>query len=738
MLSLLAAALIVLAQPEPPIDPTHITRDGAIERWDEAMPIGSGVVGALIWGKNNVIYVSIDSGELWDERLPEALTSPDFTYAKMIALKEAKDHAAHVKLFDEPYDTIPYPTKLPVGRVELEFPAANTIQRFDLDLVTGTVYVTLAGFPTPVQFKASGPMISARIPGDNKPIIRLLRPTGLDRLGYQPGKWEENKTAMQFIQKCSNNLEYALRAVWYHRAQDTAVIMFPWSNLAGPIPALAPKPPPPPDSSRIVHYSTPEPDPSHTRPGAWSASSITIPDARLQRQYNLCKHLYIAGSEPLSPPMPLQGLWTADEGGLPPWKGDYHNDLNTQMTYLAYHAAALRDQGLSFINYNWNLLPRYRKFAKDFYNVDGAVVPGVMSLAGNPLGGWGQYSLSPTHSAWIAQTFYLHWKHTMDPVFLRERAYPWCSEVGNALAALLNPDGTLPLSSSPEIHDNSYAAWLPPNSNYDGALLRFLFSINAEMADATGDPAAADRWRKTLALLAPLDIDPTTHALTFAKGQPFDQSHRHFSHAMAIHPLGLITIEGSDDDRKTIAATLDQIEAKGTKQWCGYSFAWFSAMCARAGQPQRALKYLRDYERAFTGPNGFHLNGDQSKSGLSDFTYRPFTLEGNFLAMEAMHEMLLQSWGGVVRVFPAVDPSWADVSFDNLSAQGGFRIGATRRAAQTVSVTILAEAPGILHLRDPFPGRTVKWNREDVKLVGGDWTVELKVGDEVNGHASDP
>ncbi len=419
MLSLLAAALIVLAQPEPPIDPTHITRDGAIERWDEAMPIGSGVVGALIWGKNNVIYVSIDSGELWDERLPEALTSPDFTYAKMIALKEAKDHAAHIKLFDEPYDTIPYPTKLPVGRVELEFPAANTIQRFDLDLVTGTVYVTLAGFPAPVQFKASGPMISARIPGDNKPVIRLLRPTGLDKLGYQPAKWEENKTAMQFIQKCSNNLEYALRAVWYHRAQDTAVIMFPLVNLSGH-PLHSPPVPPPPDSS-ASSTTHPRARPSTPVPGAWSTSSITIPDARLQRQYNLCKHLYIAGSEPLSPPMPLQGLWTADEGGLPPWKGDYHNDLNTQMTYLAYHAAALGDQGLSFINYNWNLLPRYRKFAKDFYNVDGAVVPGVMSLAGNPLGGWGPHLPSPHPQRLDRPDLLPPLKHTMDPVFLRER-----------------------------------------------------------------------------------------------------------------------------------------------------------------------------------------------------------------------------------------------------------------------------------------------------------------------------
>src|ERR1017187_9598968 len=93
------------------------------------------------------------------------------------------------------------------------------------------------------------------------------------------------------------------------------------------------------------------------------------------------------------PPMPLQGVWSADAGSLPPWKGDYHNDLNTQMTYLAYRTAGNFEEGLCFLDYLWKRLPTFRQSAKDFYGAPGAAVPRVMSLAGQPLGGWGQYSL---------------------------------------------------------------------------------------------------------------------------------------------------------------------------------------------------------------------------------------------------------------------------------------------------------------------------------------------------------
>ena len=116
----------------------------------------------------------------------------------------------------------------------------------------------------------------------------------------------------------------------------------------------------------------------------WSQSSVTLPleDLAISRQYHLVQYFHGAASRRGAPPMPLQGVWTADNGGLPPWKGDYHNDLNTQMTYIAYQTAGRFAEGSSFLDLMWDLLPAFRKFAKEFYGTGGAAVPGVLRDAG--------------------------------------------------------------------------------------------------------------------------------------------------------------------------------------------------------------------------------------------------------------------------------------------------------------------------------------------------------------------
>lgn len=429
--------------------------------------------------------------------------------------------------------------------------------------------------------------------------------------------------------------------------------------------------------------------------------------------------------------MPLQGVWTADEGGLPPWKGDYHNDLNTQMMYLAAPEAGLFDQDESFLEFNWKLLPAYRRFARSFYNVPGAVVPGVEALDGQQLGGWAQYSFSPTMGAWVAQSFYLHWRYTMDPAFLRTRAYPFTEQIGTALLALLKPgaDGKLklPLSSSPEYFDNSMKAWLPPNSNFDLSLLRFVYSALAEMADAENNPVAAARWRNVLTKLDGFSIE--NGELALAPGIPFTESHRHLSQLLAIHPLGLLTIDGGPEQQQLIDRSVDDFLSKGPREWTGYTYSWVACLLARIGRGDQALQYLQDYLRGFIFANGFHVNGDQSGTGLSGFHYHPFTLEGNFLAMQAVQEMLLQSWGNEVRIFPAVPSTWNDVSFENLRAEGGYIVSAKRHDGHTVCIRVTATTGGMLRLGNPFDANTqIQWDHP-IKQNGTHVEVLLRKGE---------
>jgi len=709
---------------------SQFVREGPIARWDEAMPLGNGLQGALVWGEGRTLKLSLDRGDLWDARRPDVMTSPQWTWAELRRLKETGDFAALHTIFDWPYDNVPYPTKLPGGRIELEFAPGVEIRRFALDLARAEVRVGLTGASVLVRLDAVAQAGIIEVHGA-PPALTLRRPAGLDLLGYGPAAFTARPSEWTMRQDAALGLSYAIVVRTVRGPANMSRFAFTiGAGRKGADPVA--------DATSTVTRALSQPADALAAAHLawwrqfWAVSSITIPDARLQRHYDLVKYFYGAASRPGAPPMPLQGVWTADEGKLPPWKGDYHHDLNTQMTYLAYHAAGLRAQGESFLHQLWDLRPTFRRFARDFYGVDGLVVPGVMTLDGDSIGGWAQYSLSPTNTAWVAQSFYLHWKYTADARFLRDRAYPWCAEAGRALLGVMTPDAAgrlkLPLSSSPEIFDNSPRSWLPPNTNYDLTLVRFLFDANREMATALGDLTAARAWQEALGHLGPLDIDADSGALTFARAFPYLDSHRHFSHAMAVYPIGSVHVEGSDADRRVVAATLDQIAQRGTRQWVGYSFSWMSAMAARAGQADRALEFAQAFARAFIGPNGFHLNGDQTKSGLSAFTYRPFTLEGNFLEMQALHEMLLQSWGGVLRVFPAVSAQWRDVSFDRLRAEGGFTVSASRAAGRTARVEVRSTVAGTLRLRDPFGGAAAAWNRGGVRRDGADYVVELPAG----------
>jgi len=175
-----------------------------------------------------------------------------------------------------------------------------------------------------------------------------------------------------------------------------------------------------------------------------------------------------------------------------------------------------------------------------------------------------------------------------------------------------------------------------------------------EMATALGKTEDAKRWASLHEKLAPLKFDENTGALLVGEGVPFRGSHRHFSHSLAIHPLGILNVDQSEDARETVRASVRQILDQSHRGWTGYSFTWAACLAARAGFADDALRHLVDFERAFVARNGFHLNGDQTWTILPRQRRRgsrAFTLEGNFLFMDAIHEMVMQSCDGKVRIF---------------------------------------------------------------------------------------
>ncbi|MBN1588990.1 MAG: glycoside hydrolase N-terminal domain-containing protein [Pirellulales bacterium] len=709
-----------------------------IDRWDEAIPLGNGLTGGLLWGDDHRLKLSLDRGDLWDPRLPDTWGKDGWDYSRLRKLVAEGKHKELRDKLRAPSLTSPYPTKIPAGRLEIDLEPSRRVKVFELDLATATGRVKLDEGAVEVFFSATEPVALLRLPGKT-PRCRVLAPASVEKLGYPPATFGHDGPAQWFVQPAHGDLRYAVVLRTQPAGEMTEMAIAITSTADGPDPVAL--------GRQRTAAALEQGYTALLRPHKtwwkqfWDRSAVAVPDADIQRHYDLVQYFYGAASRRGAPPMPLQGVWTADADRLPPWRGDYHNDLNTQLTYWAYLTSGRFEQGASFIDFMWKLLPRHRRHAREFFGTSGAAVPGVMMLAGDPIGAGYHYGLSPTMGAWVAHAFYQHWRYTMDEEFLNQRAYPYCEAIAQCLEALLEPDANgqlkLPLSTSPEAHESKPEAWLTPNSNFDLALMRWLFGALVEMAEARGDFTAAAHWRDLLGRLEPLAVEGPNGPLKLSPDEPLTFTHRHHSHLLAIHPLGLLNVEGTPRDRKIIDASLEQLGTLGTQRWCGYSFAWLACLAARSDKPEMARENLRLFVDAFISRNGFHLNGDQSGKGYSGFTYRPFTLEGNFAAGQAVHEMLLQSWGGTVRVFPAVPAVWQNVAFRDLRAEGAFAVSAERRAGKTTLVRIRAEHGGQVRLRDPFGGKPVAWNDPDVKRRGDDYLCKLPKGKTLEGRASE-
>ncbi len=404
----------------------------------------------------------------------------------------------------------------------------------------------------------------------------------------------------------------------------------------------------------------------------WSKSDIVLPDKFIERQYNFNAYLLGSCSRKGKFPMPLQGVWTADNNGLPPWKGDYHHDLNTQMSYTSYLKANRLDAGESFIDYLLDMSEAGRKFSSEFYGVEGLCLPSVMDIQGNSLGGWCQYSLSPTNQLWLCDIMARHYFFTGDKQYLENRMYPYMSEVGGFMMnMLIEKDGNymLELSTSPEIHDNTLKAWLTPNTNYDLALMRAFCVDMIKTSNALGKADIAKVWESRLSKFHNLAVN-ADNVLMLCPDESLRESHRHHAHCMPIYPLRTMKYD-TNENKKIIDSTIADLEKLTIKNWVGYSLGWMAQFYAVQCDGDKALKMLDDFFRYFCTDNGFHSNGDYRHKTKSLLKCRLFTLEANFVAMDAVQEMLVFSEDNVIKLLPAIPKTWLDLSFKNLRCYGG-------------------------------------------------------------------
>ncbi|MGV9271246.1 glycosyl hydrolase family 95 catalytic domain-containing protein [Kitasatospora sp. NPDC003701] len=392
-------------------------------------------------------------------------------------------------------------------------------------------------------------------------------------------------------------------------------------------------------------------------------SFLSVPDARLQSFYWIQLYKLACATRADRPVLATHGPWLEHT----PWPAAWWN-LNAQLEYWPINASGhpeLDSLRTALENGAAGLLAS----TPEAYRADSLVIGRASQddlrsePAGVPGGTWPLPEIG--NLTWALHTAWLAHRHTMDEPYLRDTVVPLLRKAVNYYLHFLTADeqGVLHL---PATHSPEYGT--TADCNYDLALLhwgcRTLLDATARLG--TADPLAPT-WQHVLDRLTAPPQDPD-EGLWIGRDLRLTSSHRHYSHLLWFHPLHQLDLT-APAHRALLRRSMDHWLGL-TGELRGYSFTGAASMHALLGDGESALRGLDELLDVHVRPNTMYAEtGPVVETPLS--------------GARSLHDMLLQSWGGVLRILPAVPDGWADVTVHDLVAEGAFRISACRRDGAT-------------------------------------------------------
>ncbi len=391
--------------------------------------------------------------------------------------------------------------------------------------------------------------------------------------------------------------------------------------------------------------------------------------------YQYGRYLLIASSRAGSLPANLQGIW--NNSNTPPWDSDYHFNINVQMNYWPAEVANLDETMVPLIDYVESLLSPGRVSAEKHYGVTGG--GWTVNTMNNPFGftapGWDFYwGWAPSANAFIANNVWDYYKFSGDTTKLN-RIYPILKEASQFWTKYLvvDSDGTLVSSPcySPEQGDISKGC------AFDQQLVWDLFTNTIEASKTLG---IDESFRSDL--IAKRDMLSPVKVGRYGQIQEWKQdiddpnnTHRHISQLVGLFP-------GKQINKKTpqwLDAAIVTLLHRGDDGGYGWALANKMNLWARALEGTQAHTFLEGQLSKYVFSNLFNIGG-------------PFQIDGNFGAISGISEMLLQSHLDNIDILPALPSSWTTGSFSGLKARGGFEVGVSWTQSRATNIQIKSNA----------------------------------------------
>jgi len=731
-----------------------------LTNWTEALPVGNGRLGAMVFGGVERERLQLNEDTLWaggpyDPANTNALAAlPEVRRLIFAGQYTNAQELAGEKMMGNPMRQMPYET---VGDLRLAFPTNGTIENYRRDLNLDTAVASVSYTASGIHFKREvfcspvDQVIVMRLTADQPGSVSFN--VGLDTPQMATVKTAgANELVMDGVNRPANNVAGALKFQVRVRVltqggklfadkdeisvaqADAATLLIAaatsyknYHDVSGRPEAIVRKQIVDAGSKsfdRLLEAQVAEHQRLFRRVALdlGETEAMKLPtderiahfaggnDPQLAALYfQFARYLLICSSRPGGQPANLQGLW--NESMNPPWGSKYTININTEMNYWPAEPGNLGECVEPLTGLVMDLAQTGARTARVMYGARGWVAHHNSDLwrATAPIDG-PQYGLWPMGGAWLLQNLWEHYQFTGDKKYLKE-IYPALEGSARFFLDTLVEEPThrwlvtCPSLSPENKHPGGASVCAGPTMDLE--IVRDLFSNCIQASEILGRDK---KFRQQLAAastrLAPLQIGGAGQLQEWLEDWDTnapDIHHRHVSHLYGLFPSSQIDVRATPE---LAAAAKRSLEIRGDKA-TGWATAWRLNLWAR----------LHDGEHAY-GILEFLLSPARTYPDLFD-AHPPFQIDGNFGGASGIAEMLLQSQNGEIEFLPALPGAWPNGNVKGLRARGGFEVDVGWKDGRLVSATIQSLAGNRCRLRYGNVTRAVEIKKGSILRLNG-------------------